>query len=98
MTLLEDWYSRMSKFSLVEKRILKLMIVDCDIHNMTEKESLSYIRTQFGKSISRRTFYNYKNLVYQGSNRRIRFIPKWIRGIHLMGLQRDMGQAPLGVV
>ncbi len=34
----------MHKFSLCEKRILKLMIVDCDYHHMTEKESLGYIR------------------------------------------------------
>ena len=49
MTLLEDRYSIMSKFSLVEKRILKLMIVDCDIHHMTERESINYISKRFGR-------------------------------------------------
>jgi len=82
------------KFSLVKKRLLKLMIVDCDYHHMTERESLSYIRRQIGKRISRRTYYNYKNLVYQGPYRKIRFIPKWIRGWHIMSLQRDMEQCP----
>ena len=86
------------RFSLCEKRILKLMIVDCEYHHMTERESLSYIRRQFGRRISRRTYYNYKNLVYQGPYRRIRSIPKWIRGMHLMSLQRDMESSPLGVV
>jgi len=88
----------MHRFSLSEKRILKLMIVDCEYHHMTERETLSYIRRQFGRRISRRTYYNYKNLVYQGPYRRIRSIPKWIRGLHLMGLQRDMERSPLGVV
>jgi len=37
------------KFSLLEKRILKLMIVDCEYHHVTEREFLSYIRRQFGK-------------------------------------------------
>jgi hypothetical protein len=74
------------------------MIVDCEYHHMTERESLGYIRRQFGRRISRRTYYNYKNLVYQGPYRRIRSIPKWIRGMHLMGLQRDMERSPLGVV
>ena len=88
----------MRRFSPIEKRMLKLMIVDCEYHHMTERESLSYIRRQFGKRISRRTYYNYKNIVYQGPYRRIRLIPKWIRSMHLMSLQRDMERAPLGVV
>ena len=45
----------MSKISLIEKRILKLMIVDCEYHHMTERESLSYIRRQFGRRIFART-------------------------------------------
>jgi hypothetical protein len=31
-----NWVMR---FSLIEKRILKLMIVDCEYHHMTEKEA-----------------------------------------------------------
>lgn len=74
------------------------MIVDCDYHHMTERESLAYIRRQFGKNISRRTYYNYKNIIYSGEHRRIRFIPKWINSFAIMRLQREMEQAPLGVV
>ncbi len=74
------------------------MIVDCDAHHMTEKESLYYIRKQFGTKISHRTYYNYKNIIYQGKYRRIRFIPKWIRGLHLTNLLHDMQNSPLGVV
>ena len=62
------------------------MIVDCDAHHMTEQESLYYIRKQFGRRISRRTLYNYKNIIYQGKYRRIRFMPKWISGVHLRRL------------
>lgn len=88
----------MSKFSLTEKRILKLMIVDCDAQHMTEKESLYYISKQFGREISRRTYYNYKHVIYQGKYRRIRIMPKWIRGLHLTNLLLDMQCCPLGVV
>ena len=95
MTLLEDRYSRMSKFSLVEKRILKLMIVDCDIHHMTERESINYISKRFGRVISRRTYYNYKNKVYDGRYGYIRLIPQWIRGLHLSNLLHDMENTPL---
>ena len=72
------------------------MIVDCEYHHMTETESLNYIRRQFGRRISHRTYYNYKGIVYKLSNKNIRMIPKWIRGIYLGTLQRDMEQAPLG--
>ncbi len=74
------------------------MIVDCDAHHMTEKESLYYIRKMFGGRFSRRTYYNYKNIIYQGKYRHIRFIPKWIRGLHSTNLLLDMHRAPLGVV
>ena len=88
----------MHRFSPCEKRMLKLMIVDCDAHHMTEKESLYYIRKQFGRRISRRTYYNYKNIIYQGKYRSIRFTPKWIRGLSLTNLLHNMQNAPLGVV
>jgi hypothetical protein len=88
----------MHRFSLSEKRILKLMIVDCEAHHMTEKEALYYIRKQFGRRISRRTYYNYKNIIYQGKYRSIRFTPKLIRGISLTNLLHDMQNAPLRVV
>jgi hypothetical protein len=86
----------MHRFSQPEKRMLKLMIVDCDCHHMTEKESLYYISKQFGRGISRRTYYNYKNIIYQGKKRKIRFMPKWIRGLHLTNLLVDMQRCPLG--
>jgi hypothetical protein len=85
----------MSRFSLVEKGMLKLMIVDWDAHHMTERESRFYINKRFGKPISRRTYYNYKNKVYSGENRRIRFIPKWIRGMHQSDLLDRMERTPL---
>ncbi len=85
----------MDRFSEPEKRMLKLMIVDCDIHHMTEQESLTYIRKRFGRFISRRTYYNYKDKVYQGKNRAIRFVPKWVRGLHLASLLDRMENKPL---
>ena len=83
------------KFTPSEKRMLKLMIVDCDVHHMTERESRLYITKRFGRPISRRTYYNYKNKVYCGVNQRIRYIPKWIRGTHLRSLLDTMERTPL---
>jgi len=85
----------MHRFSEPEKRMLKLMIVDCDIHHMTERESLNYISKRFGRIISRRTYYNYKGKVHQGRYRGIRSIPKWIRSLHLANLLHDMENTPL---
>jgi hypothetical protein len=75
--------------------MLKLMIVDCDVHHMTERESRLYINKRFGRKISTRTYYNYKNKVYSGVNRRIRYIPKWIRGMYLRSLLDTMERTPL---
>lgn len=85
----------MYRFSPCEKRMLKLMIVDCDVHHMTERESRFYINKRFGRPIARRTYYNYKNKVYSGENRRIRYKSKWIRGIHLSSLLDRMERTPL---
>jgi hypothetical protein len=41
------------------------MIVDCDAHHITEKESLYYISKQFGRRISRRTYYKRYYMQYQ---------------------------------
>ncbi len=87
--------NKMHRFSDSEQRMLKLMIVDCDLHHMTEQESINYIRKKFGRLICRRTYYNYKNKIYQGKYRAIRSIPKWIRGLHLMNLLDDMERTPL---
>jgi hypothetical protein len=40
-----------AKILTYQKRMLKLMIVDCEYHHMTERESLSYIRRQFGRRV-----------------------------------------------
>ena len=75
--------------------MLKLMIVDCEAHHMTEEESRLYINKRFGRIISRRTYYNYKNKVYSGVNARIRYIPKWIRSVHMRSLLDTMERTPL---
>lgn len=84
----------MLRLSDSEKRMLKLMLVDCDLHHMTEQESIVYINKRFGRQISRRTYYNYKDKVYQGKNHAVRFIPKWIKGIHLASMLHEMENTP----
>ena len=50
------------------------MIVDCDYHHMTERESLSYIRRQFGRRISRRTYYNYQVMIIKSGKSSKKYI------------------------
>ena len=55
----------MLKLSNKEKIILSYLITNCEIYQLNEKEALKYIKDKFSKSISRRTYYNYKNIVYR---------------------------------
>lgn len=55
----------MLKLSNKEKLILSYLITNCEIYQLNEKEALKYIKDKFSKSISRRTYYNYKNIVYR---------------------------------
>jgi hypothetical protein len=55
----------MSKLSDKEKRILTYIITNCEIYHFNEEESLKYIKEHFPRTISRRTYYNYKNQMYK---------------------------------
>lgn len=54
-----------------DSRFLTQLIIDCESYNLREKESLEYIEKRFGKRISRRTCYYYKNNVKNQENLRI---------------------------
>jgi hypothetical protein len=41
------------------------LIITCELRDLTEKESLSFINRKLGTSISRRTFYAFKAALYQ---------------------------------
>jgi hypothetical protein len=41
------------------------LIITCELCDLTEKESLSFIKRKLGTSISRRTFYAFKAALYQ---------------------------------
>ena len=55
----------MLKLSNKEKQILSYLITNCEIYQLNENESLKYIKEKFRQSISRRTYYNYKNYIYK---------------------------------
>jgi hypothetical protein len=61
---------------------------------MKERESRNYINKRFGRIISRRTYYNYKNKAYEG-NEKVRLVPKWLRGMHLGSVLYEMESTPL---
>jgi hypothetical protein len=54
----------MPKSSAEEKLILTFLITNSEIYRLNEKEALKYIRFYIPKPISRRTFYNYKKMIY----------------------------------
>jgi hypothetical protein len=53
------------RLSLQRKRLLVQLIITCELHDLTEEESLSFIKRKLGISISRRTFYEFKRSLYQ---------------------------------
>ena len=55
----------MLKLSDKEKQILLYLITNCEIYQLNESEALKYIKDKDSKSISRRTYYNYKNQIYK---------------------------------
>ena len=54
----------MAKPSVQEKLVLTFLITNSEIYRLNEKEALKYIQFNFSKPISRRTFYNYKKMIY----------------------------------
>ena len=56
----------MSRFSNKEVQNLEYLIINCELCNLNEIESLTYIQKNFGKTISRRTYYKYKQRIHQG--------------------------------
>jgi hypothetical protein len=59
-----------SKLSDKEKQILLYIITNCEIYHLNEEEALKYIKNNFSRTISRRTYYNYKNKVYENHEKK----------------------------
>lgn len=55
----------MPQFSGKKKLILTFLIINSEMHHLTEEEAMKYIKQNFGKDISRRTYYNYKKSIYE---------------------------------
>ena len=51
----------MNKF---ERHHLQQLVLDCDTYRLSEKESLEYIKTKFGKQISVRQYYRIKQKIH----------------------------------
>jgi hypothetical protein len=63
----------MLKLSDKEKISLSYLITNCEIYQLHESEALKYIKDKFLKSISRRTYYNYKNQMYKDHDKNAPF-------------------------
>jgi hypothetical protein len=55
----------MTKSSLEEKLILTFLVANCEIYNLDEEEALQYIHFHFLQPVSKRTYYNYKRIIYR---------------------------------
>jgi hypothetical protein len=55
----------MTKTSYKEKLVLTFLIVNCEIYRLNKDEALEYIHFNLLQPISRRTYYNYKRMVYR---------------------------------
>ncbi|MDR4492633.1 MAG: hypothetical protein R2685_17355 [Candidatus Nitrosocosmicus sp.] len=55
----------MPQFSERKKLILTFLIINSEMHRLTEEEAMKYIKQNFGKDISRRTYYYYKKSIYE---------------------------------
>jgi hypothetical protein len=54
----------MSKLTKKEKRILSFIITNCELYHLNETEAMTYIGDNFSRPISKRTYYCYKNRIY----------------------------------
>jgi hypothetical protein len=59
------------KLSNKEKQILSYLIINCEIYQLNENESLKYIKEKFRQPISRRTYYNYKSYIYKDHDKNL---------------------------
>lgn len=55
----------MPQFSERKKLILTFLIINSEMNHLTEEEAMRYIKQNFGKDISRRTYYYYKKSIYE---------------------------------
>ncbi len=56
------------KYTKIERERLRSLVSDCVIFNLSEKESLEYIRMRFGKSIAQSYFYFIKKSIQSDRN------------------------------
>lgn len=54
-----------NRLSPQRKHLMVQLIITCELHDLTEKESLSFIKRKLGTSISKRTFYDFKRALYE---------------------------------
>jgi hypothetical protein len=55
----------MPQFSERKKLILTFLVINCGMYLLKEGEAMKYIKQNFGKAISRRTYYNYRNAIFR---------------------------------
>ena len=47
-----------------ERKVLKQLILDCDLYGLSQTDSLEYIKERYGKPISRSYYYEIKNVLF----------------------------------
>jgi hypothetical protein len=54
----------MKKLSIEEKQLLLQLIKSCEFYHLNEKQSIECVTNILNRSLSRRTYYNYKCKLY----------------------------------
>lgn len=70
----------MGNFKANENEILNSLVADCINFGLNEKESLSYIKSRFGKEISAETYYRRKKSINSGN-----YANEWINYFSKVG-------------
>jgi len=70
----------LGNFKANENEILNSLVADCINFGLNEKESLSYIKSRFGKEISAETYYRRKKSINSGN-----YANEWINYFSKVG-------------
>lgn len=57
----------MGRITVRDKDILNQLVVDCNMYNFNERNSLEYIKRRFGKQVSGRNYRRYKSELENGN-------------------------------
>lgn len=86
----------MPQFSEKKKLILTFLVVNCEMNQLTEKEARRYIKHNFGRDVSRRTYYNYRNSVNHNYEKTV--IQEYNKRHPTLQIHHDLAKSNKGLI